>query len=347
MNDNYVDITTFAVAHLKPTKISVFENSAINICCYAKTFKTIKPKKPKTKVDLNFIKCGFEFTAGVKKGKDNKIAQKFKQSLKLYSDGYTLYNQHNCKLPTNEWINDNFESDSCGLEISTPIVNNLKEVSTYFNDFKEFTEEANITIDSEKSKYCLGGCHIHMDVSNIPKKLLSKFIINLCIFFSNNPQLNWGFNDPNDNENANSFLNKYENLFQVNTSNITALDYLSKKSMASHYFIKRYAIRYNNGYQTVEFRILDMPTDLEQHLLHYELVTNIYKHCLDLAKDNKKIKLEYRQMSDYKFRVDESIMKFCKTIELLNINPNRCGKMIENIKLRYYWNDLHEDNYLL
>lgn len=315
----------------------------------------IKPK---------FIKTGFEFTASAKlKGKV--------KSTELVSSShsgliYRKYDRQNEPISKHSWINKNFQSDDCGCEIPTPIVNNKKEVITYFKQFKRFVVSHNLTINIADAKCGGGGCHIHKDISFMTPSQKKLFIKNVGVFFINYPELNWGFNDVNDNINANSLLNDYSSYEKSNymshNINIAFIDHndllypynnnnpIVKKfgydNNPINLFLayptklilkKRFAMKYNKDYKTVEFRIFDMPKTLNQHLLHDDVATAIYNYCYKLTMKKQLLKLEYTKFSDYKFSVKNSITRFNKVMDLLKISKRRTSAMRFNILTRYEW----------
>jgi hypothetical protein len=144
-----------------------------------------------------FVNCGFEFTA------EQKVNGEVTNNGLI--DGFYSLDRRGFISPIS-WIQNLYEDDGHGCEIPTPIVTNQADVTRYFNEFKSFVDASNLTIDINEAKHGLGGCHIHMDVSKLRINKRKDFIRNMIVFITNNPQLNWGFNDVNDNDNANSLL---------------------------------------------------------------------------------------------------------------------------------------------
>ncbi len=330
-----------------------------------------------------FIKVGFEFTGSQAKGK--RLPR-----TKLRSSGDSIYKVigGSPTLSNYKWINDRIESDDCGIEVPTPIITDKKDITRYFNEFKTFALSNNIAIDINKARCALGGGHIHMNISDMKLSLRKLFLKNVGIFMSNNPQLNWGFNDVNDTWNANSLLSippsdsistlfssfyefNIDKLAYVNGENTyicTPDGRIGENSKRYLYqfkhdrypfraFIsdplkvklnKKFAIRYNDNYKTVEFRIFDMPKSLGQHLLHYDVATAIYNHCYKASVKKQLLKSEYTDYSQYKFTLEESIAKFDKTLKMLGISRRRTSAMRDNIRTRYDWTKISkEHNYLL
>ncbi len=331
------------------------------------------------KKSSTFIRCGFEFTASP------KIGIKPKAPLYTYTGDNNLhYNNYRGGISKYKWINESFDGDECGCEVSTPIIANKDDVSRVFDMFKTWANSKNLTLDINKAKCGLGGCHIHMEMPKLPIVQRRLFLKNIAILLTNYPQLNWGFNDPNDNYNANSLLAECEDqlnlssaIFRSNYDNIYCLVSLSsdrwssssKTNVGSYLYPyrnerspltvflndpfkvtlhKKFAIRYNENYKTVEIRIMDMPKTLKQHLLHHDVAKAIYNYCLKATLKGQLLKLNYTKYSEYQFTEKEAINEFYKVLNLLDIEKSRTNKMIGNIKLRYYWNRIQKkENYLL
>lgn len=326
-----------------------------------------------------FIKCGFEFTAARKMGELPK-GKYFNSDLDYDSVELETWDVEDWKeITPYKWIIDNYYSDDCGCEVATPIVKSRKNVESFFNEFKSFVTKSNLTLNSDKANNLLGGCHIHMDLAKfvtVNKKTL--FLRNIAIFMTNNPQLNWGFNDLEDNINANSLFYGYEpkpTIFSnyrdyglLNNLNIphkhTNDNNVIKKNSPYYKFryekypynafihnpldvtlYKRYAIRYNSEYNTIEFRIFGMPKTLNQHVLHYDVARAIYLYCEDATLKGKRLKLIVDK--ETKYTLEESLDRFLNCMKTLKINKNRVGQMIKNIKARYEWDGYENENYLL
>ncbi len=109
-----------------------------------------------------------------------------------------------------KWIKTRCENDDC-LEIPTPIVKKRSEVKKYFTEFEKQVRLAKLTIKKCNAESSLGGCHIHISIKKLGKAR-ELFLQNIINFLTNYPELNWGFNDPNDVENGNNLLVKHRQL---------------------------------------------------------------------------------------------------------------------------------------
>lgn len=325
-----------------------------------------------------FIKTGFEFTAALK-AKEN-----LKGNLEKGNFSHRVRPQSYSKpISKFNWINDRYSSDDCGMEISTPIIKSNKRIIKSYKEFVSFVKSVNLTTNIDEAVCCLGGCHIHKDLSYMDKNFKKLFLKNICVFFTNYPQLNWGFNDPNDNWNANSLfaINKqYSNYYNnciiryrnilinkdfggiENWKTIKSVEsYVNsqiieltkkKKQTIFEQFIdkpleyditKEYVFRYNDTYKTLEMRMFDMPTSLKQHILHNDVANAIYDYCFNLTKKNIELKLNITELKKYKFTLDESLDMFKEAMKTLNISLKRTNKMIQNIHTRYHWNKIHRN----
>lgn len=321
----------------------------------------------------NFIQCGFEFTASIK-------AKGFKsKSLEVSSDGFTAYRKTHefydsyagyyrttrvqalSKFP---WINAEYSSDDCGCEVATPIIKSKVDAIKHFNEFKTFTKDNGLTLDPFLAKCGLGGCHIHLGLKTIPVSQRKLFLNNIAVFLTNNPQLNWAFNDPNDNVNANCLLVNTNGILGVTetTNKVTPKRHMALmgkyendtsvlRAILEHPFEielhKKFAFRYNEGYKTVEIRIFDMPRTLEQHILHSDVAQAIFYYCLKKTQKGILGKLEYKDQLGYQVSFDEAKRKFIKAMKDLGIDISRTRHQMKILKLRYEWNKMSKkEDYL-
>ncbi len=311
-------------------------------------------------MENKFIKVGFEFTAAraIKKNPNYTGNLSFRRGFDA------VVKKLSRKISDVKWINNNYTSDGCGCEVSTNIIKSNSGVIKKFKEFNNFVNNNNLSIDITKATCGLGGCHIHMDLSYMEEPFKERFLKNAAIFMTNNPELNWGFNDVNDNVNANSLLTNTAghdifgspilmtcfaddfNGWKIKPKDKTILKKFKNDRNPFKAFLahpthitlkKNFAIRYNEDYKTIEFRIFDMPKDLTQHLLHYDVAKAIYNHCYKQTEKNKLFNIKFHKQKDYYFSLDYSIKQFNKTMKTLGISPDRTEDMILNITTRYDW----------
>lgn len=327
-----------------------------------------------------FVNVGFEFTAGITKGE--KLNSNFRRG--TITRGSIIANNRD-SMSKYQWICDNFKNDECGCEVPTPIVTNTKDVTRYFNEFKNFVVTNGFSIDLHTANCGLGGCHIHLGLEDMTDEFKTRFLKNVGIFLTNHPQLNWAFNDPNDNCNANSMLTEYGlssnqiSIFAKN--NIETVCYVSDEDESevetslfeipqykdTHilnpfkddkiplnaylsnplrvFLKKRFALRYNEDYKTLELRIFDMPKSLKQHILHYDVAMAIYNYCYETTLKKEEFSKLYHNWYGY---TGESLavaqLKFDECIQKLGINKNRVKEARANIATRYEWTDFNKGN---
>lgn len=322
---------------------------------------------------LPFKPCGFEFTAA----KRCNARYLYKTSSTWF--GGSCYDMDSYvekmlpKIQVAKWINsDTAQDDDDCLEIPTPIVKNRKEVKKYYEEFSDAVRKLKLTTDMHKADG-LGGCHIHISLSSIPEGLKKAFIRNIYRFVTNYPELNWGFNDPNDNYNANCMLalpfnfeirhlpSKDKQMIQK-LHKKTNLKFEKRKSeIRSNYHLvshfnqtvtnKQCAINYREAKNTMEFRFFDMPNSLERHLLHVEVAQKIFEYCKRMTEGkylifNKRSSVLPVDFRDYPCK--EAIEGFKEAMKIIGINISRCEQMILNIETRYEWQNQpgNSENYL-
>jgi hypothetical protein len=330
-----------------------------------------------------FPSVGFEFTAAMAKGKkisnralepskNEKALDNINRKIKTNND-FPFYVQ--ADISKYKWINDNFQSDECGCEVPTPIIKNKKDVTRCFKEFLSFVKTSNLSIDMDKAKCPLGGCHIHMDTSFMSIPFRTRFIKNVALYMTNHPELNWGFNDPNDIDNANSLLTarylddvkKGQEAYDIEASCVDVSVSIINNAMASDILrpyrydkvpfkafmsnplkitlFKTFAFRYNRGYKTIEFRIFDMPKTLKQHLLHYDVAKAIYNICYKKTLKNQLFKQKYDKNRDFAIKpLEVALENFKACMKELHIKPNRTHKMISNMKTRFAWEAILDKN---
>jgi hypothetical protein len=227
----------------------------------------------------------------------------------------------------------------------------------------------------------LGGCHIHIDLSWIKDVEVKRLLVtNVGVYLTNNPQLNWLFNDWNDNVNANTLL--YEPDWSSDLDDVLSVNgkFIPDGVDDWHYFdkedkdksphrawlknalacdmYKSFACRFDNEYDTIEMRIFDMPNSLERHLLHYDVAMAIYNHCLALALKGVKLKYKYKSQKEISnLPIKTTMVNLKASLKELKIKYSRVKELIINIETRYDWTkrvkgkvvkvDDTETNYLL
>lgn len=307
------------------------------------------------KKSTKFVKVGFEFTAALKPGLSTR--NKGLVVAKDYIiDDYAIY-KNTLKISEHAWINKNFEFDDCGCEIPTPIIRKREDVETYYLQFMEFVKKSNLTTDINKAYCGLGGCHIHLDLSYLSQQVKILLLKNMAILLSNHPWLNWALNDPNDNINANSLLSrstmeKVEDCLAIHSSIMTSKVKNAKSPLSiflmdplRHILTKHFALRYNIELNTVELRIFNMPTSLEEHLFHYNIAMAIYNFCLEVSNKGQELRQNYKVEQDYAF-LEGRLMdrKIITCLNEIGITPTKqqMNKMSHNIQTRYKWS--YDDN---
>ena len=311
-----------------------------------------------------FICVGFEFTAAVKaKSKPLKYVYIIPR-LNILEREFVNLPIFKKKYP---WICSNFEPDFDYCEAPTPKIKRRTDIIKKYTEFRTFVKECNLTLDINKAKTSLGGCHIHMDLSFMKRSVKILFLRNMAIYMTNNPWLNWGFNDPNDNINANSLLVKdtHENIFNsiqlwngseedfdvkcsaktkqsINTFRWSENPYkIFKEIQLEICLFKHFAIRYNRKYDSLELRIFDMPSTLKQHILHYDVAMAIYNRCYDYTKRKEEIGVIFTDCKEFMhMNKSEALCRFDNCMKELGIDRRRTGLMRFNISTRHKWQSM-------
>jgi hypothetical protein len=212
-----------------------------------------------------------------------------------YTESKTLYTDLYSKVTA---LKFNIEEDSDTIECSS------KKYTFKINDLKPFFSEYNklkniMLKEGFKPSTCYkeieneGGCHIHLSTLKIKRlNLLDEFLYNLHIFFINNPELSWLFNNPHDNEifSPLALNNLWHDGIRVKRLNIN--DHLKNNSF--YLLSKNSSILYRRGYDTIEFRLFMMPRNNDEFRLHLNLVVAIYNYIFKLTKNKIKLKSKYK-----------------------------------------------------
>lgn len=294
-----------------------------------------------------FINVGFEFTASVKN--TGVITNPGLYKIAVLGRIFLFQETRYVFTSEHKWIHKNYQTDSFGCEIATPIIKKKSDVVRYYNEFMEFANRSNLTANIYEASEGLGGCHIHLDMSWMPNEYKKGFLQNVAVFMTNSPWLNWGFNDPNDNINANSLLCSN---FTPDISDCTISPLTNKEKKMKTAFelfvqnplktilIKHYAIKCNDEYDTIELRIFDMPTSLEQHLFHYDVAMAIYNTCLQKTMEDKVFLPVFKDIEQFCLLNKKAIIMYLKrSLKEINIIPNdkQMERLIYNIEARYEW----------
>lgn len=227
---------------------------------------------------------------------------------------YTYQKPHFLSLDYFTVVNIDSKLDKIGFNGITYDCGNIYEITTKkgkfkINDIDIFLEHKK-TCDDILSKYMLvassetkniideGGGHIHLSLSEVNKrgiKFKKLFMQNMYSFFILNPWLNWMFNGPYDNINANSMLterhiaaknNNIETYSEIYDSWYHILNY----DILTDNLNKTLPVIYRKNYQTVEFRIFMMPRNEEETRLHFNLAKCIYNYIYNKTCANERIK---------------------------------------------------------
>lgn len=333
------------------------------LICKNKQIKNmILYKKYTNKNKPDFINVGFEFTAAKKKGSKLVGLDIYKHRLSRQRVNLKLI-----KLKGKDWIHNNFSDDECGCEVPTRIITEKSNIIKYYKDFIYFVKKSGLTTNIKNSVCGLGGCHIHIDVRFMDNIFKANFLRNLGIFMTNYPQLNWAFNDCNDNINANSLLtnqqvnigidniksscydleSSFENFCDRVSTNSSLYKFKNNLNPLNAFLSnplkiglrKKFSLRYCNLTDSVELRIFDMPDNLVRYILHYDVAMAIYNYCFDITKENKIISLKYKNSSEYFYmNISDAICQFNECMSILKINKRRTKYLTDNIIIRLKWN---------
>jgi len=101
---------------------------------------------------------------------------------------------------------------------------------------------------------------------------------------------------------------------------------------------KKFALRYNEDYKTLELRFFDMPKNLKQHLLHYDVAMAVFNECYKTTLKNETYFLMYNDWIQYiKEPVEVALLKLDLCMKELGIAKSRTSEMRENIITRHRW----------
>ncbi len=217
------------------------------------------------------------------------------------------------------------------IECPSPIHKNWNDMLTHYRVLTKAAKKVGLV--THKGDEGGGGGHIHMC---IPQKMSTedrlRFLSRIFLDMARRPYLNWIFNESVDVLNANSMLTSLEGFKFISTL------------MDKHYFniydyncligcTKDYGIRFKADYDTIEFRIFDMPRD-EQTLEEYIEFANAYFSFIekDMSYPSScSVDLYSLSNTSYDiFRDKKHVIKeFNILLRELGLNPARYKKYID------------------
>lgn len=199
-----------------------------------------------------------------------------------------------------------FDNDDT-LEINTPPVSSRKELIKIWRKVQKLRKICNLKYTGS-SFIGTGGGHIHISPINYKDDMY-----NFILDGYNRPYLDWMFNDPIDNING-CFSHIYlRNIHRMNFSYLTYFDF------------KRMPFAPRRFFETVEYRIFDMPRTEEQFMEHIEFAIrhfNLTKKRTDIILDRKSCK-------------KQAIKNFRNLIEKLELDWNIYKKYVKNFEKRF------------
>lgn len=255
----------------------------------------------------------------------------------------------------------------------------IQFISDYRRIFKLMKKIRMVPSSHDGTVYNDGGGHIHIsierilehsgaedDYENPGSTFVSRFIRNFYVSTINNPWVNWAFNSPIDNENANSLLTKCSE----KNMRLTRMSYSdSDELMPQEYAMvkknwetlileerekfltgmeKNFPVIFRGTKQTLEFRFFCMPETEEELLLHFQVAKNWYEHIFKVTKEGQWLVPVFNHVDELKKipykKALSGLKKFCKEIGVDWKNVEACGK--PGVMLNRY--ELHsEDRCLL
>jgi hypothetical protein len=282
----------------------------------------IKPAKEKF-----FTTIGIEYTF-LKKINSKKNEHEISKALTDNSDK---------RQPWNKRVHKDGEDV---VEFPSPVHKNWNDLLNTYRKIVSKAKKEGLLL--RRSDCGSGGGHIHM---GLPKQWSTefrlRFLKNFYMDISFRPYLNWIFNEPIDDENANSFLTQeksfsiifdmHDNAYSNPCINLNVLSGIGSKN---------FAVRYVSKYDTIELRFFDMMRDektLEDYVEFanayfvyiYNLTEDFYYDGYSLSdlSDNK---MENLKNSLNKFRNKKyTIKEFENFLNELNLNIKNYKKYIK------------------
>lgn len=158
-----------------------------------------------------------------------------------------------------------------------------------------------------------GGGHIHLNFNEVSLKGESnndfeeKFLKNLYIFMTNNPEFNWCFNNPYDIYAANSYLKftPWINYYHATKGNQSKLinfqTYLNTQDLLEKCIPKEHPVIFRQDFNSLEFRFFMMPRTKEERNLHFNLAVCIYNYIFKITKTGTKLELKYNKLKELQY----------------------------------------------
>lgn len=239
--------------------------------------------------------------------------------------------------------------DNGVVEIPSPVHQTVGSIFKFYRELIKLTEEFNLV--PYVKGHVTGGCHIHLDIPKArnnpqnPKISVGmEELRSLYIDIANRPYLNWIFNEPFDNINANSFFsdpNSYAYIKRLNE-----LEYFDINSPKEplNFNRKHRPIRTALNYNTVEYRIFDMirnekELDLIIHFIcnYYEALTRFRLCCFDNQDFPNNLILNDKTFTS-KLAIKSYLKEFEKLLLALKLKPEDYKVFIKrNYNTRIKW----------
>lgn len=226
---------------------------------------------------------------------------------------------------------DKVYNDDNAAEFVTKPLEYQEALNTYFTlkNFCKDNKQFKLKFFDYKANYSSGGLHINLD--NIDLKERTFLIRDI----SNRPYLNWCFNDPSDNINANSCW--------VSNSPYDIPYERCNKSCAITYRPEDWS---NAGENHIEFRFFDNPQCFEEFKLFIDICLKLRDRAI-LNKE-KQVNIDYKilNIKTKQFNISEKMawrltLNFIEKELKLKI-PIKVKKIWRNrLKMRYQYGDSH------
>jgi hypothetical protein len=246
------------------------------------------------------------------------------------------------------------------VEIPSPPHTDLKDAKRFFERLGKATAFERlvprwITVYKNGDEFHsgTGGGHVHVE---LPKNRAEKtqLLQQLIFIMVKRPWLNWVFNEWGDTLNANwmyenglvsSFI---DNRGRFRASSCNDPFYRTSEMLCDN----DYALRINNEYQTVEFRIFDAPRSWQQVKDHVDFALALVKWAQKRGKNFERAKTNFptRQVGFYgrvaadfskHYKTVEDVRRpFKKLIKQLGLDWKRYAKYLKNYSDRLKYGEL-------